>query len=190
MIDKIIKQAPAIKVINSQQLSMLAGVKEYCNQITRETEERRMSTELECESLRRQLEETAKAELERLSQQLYIENENHLKQLTDHLEAELYPLFYKIINKLQIKQFSSQQIGDIIKNELYELIKNKQVTLICHPESLEYLKSDLSNIEVAINYLSDPGLIVEQCVLKCDLADIYIDIADCRGKILELFKNH
>ncbi len=185
--NNIIKQSPILKVITAQQLSLLIGTKQYCERLKTEIEELRASTEKESQDLRKQLEDNAKIRLEELSNQLSSENDNNLRQVIEHLEVELYTLFHKIIDKLQIKQFNNQQLSNIIKNELYELIKNKQVTLICHPDNLEYLKHDLDGFNIDISYQTDENMIVEQCILKSDLAFIYIDIAECRSKILELF---
>ncbi len=185
--NNIIKQAPLLKVLKPDEVIMLNGVYDYKLKVERENNELLNKTKLDYETMVHDLELSNKQKLEELSDNLYKDSYQQLDILLNDLEQNLYPLIGKILNKLQINSFSHQQISNTIKNELYEVAHKQDVTIQCNSNSLEQVKLGLADLEFKIRYQINDNLQNEQCILNTGLSSVYIDLADCRSKIMDIF---
>ncbi|MDQ5921563.1 MAG: hypothetical protein QG673_1622 [Pseudomonadota bacterium] len=187
--DNIINEEPMIKVLKSEEVVLLNKVHEYSEQTKKKSDELLRQTQLECDNLKNELKLAQQKELERLSASLYEENQQHIKELLNTLEHSLYSIVYKALDKLQINNFSRQQINDTIKNELREIIQGHKIIVQCNASGLEQVKENLLGIDAHVTYKINNELQDEQCVIDAGMSLIYIDLAECRKKIIQVLSN-
>lgn len=190
MSDNMIFEQPALtKILSTRQVLMLTDTRSYCDNMVAEANEFKVKAEQETQQLRTELEQHQQENLEQLSRELVIANQKQLEGFIAHIESELSSILRRLMSKLQIMDFNQAQLSATIKNELIDLIKNNQIVIRCHPDSLNRLQQDLFDLMADVIYQADKSVNKEQCILECNMAVIYIDIRECRLKIAELIDN-
>lgn len=190
MNDNMIFKQPALtKILSMRQVLMLTDTRSYCDNMVAEANELKVKAEQETQQLRMQLQQHHQENLEQLSRELLIANQKQLEAFIAHIESELSSILRRLMSKLQIMDFNQAQLSATIKNELMDLIKNNQIVVRCHPDSLNRLQQDLFDLMADVVYQADKLVDEEQCILECNMAVIYIDIRECRSKIAELIDN-
>lgn len=184
--DNVINEAPMIKVLKAEEIILLNEVHAYIQRMREKSDELVKQTEDECEELKNELRHTQQQELVKLTKAVHEQNQKSVQKLLEQLERSLYSVVYKILNKLQINSFSRQQINDTIKNELREIVQGNKLIIQCNKDSLEQVQQNLLGIDAEVTYKINNELQDEECVIDSGLSLVYIDLAQCRNKIIEL----
>ncbi|MBP9743494.1 MAG: hypothetical protein KBD37_09055 [Burkholderiales bacterium] len=187
--DNVINEAPMIKVLKAEEVVLLNEVHEYSQRMREKSDELVKQTEDECEELKNELKHAQQQQLAKLSKAVHEQNQKSVQGVLEQLERSLYSVVYKVLNKLQINSFSRQQINDTIKNELREIVQGHKLIIQCNTVSLEQVQQNLLGIDAQVTYKVNNELQDEECVIDSGLSLIYIDLAQCRNKIIELL-NH
>lgn len=190
----IIKQLNTIKldkIIRNEDVSVILNAQDYAAKIKADGEQIIANANKEAARIKQQVTED-------LSRRFTEENAEHLNELNEkvgeflqQVNEDLYGVIYKVLVKLGIDTSNTNQIKQLISQELLNLSEISEVSIMANEAVITKLKEEFSDTKkLSFEWCIDQSLLDHECICSTKLWVLRLNITTVVDQLHKFCNTH